>query len=173
MKLDAGKEAPKVVNAVIEIPMFSNIKYEFDEEHEALKVDRVLYTSMVYPFNYGFIPGTWGEDNDPLDILVISNQPFVSGSYIKVKPIGIAHMEDEEGKDSKIMAVPVEKVDPNFSGINDIMDLNEEIKKKIIHFFGHYKELEPGKWVKITDFGNSEEAQSVINAAVKRAKSNK
>ena len=168
MKLDAGKNAPKVVNAIIEIPMYSNIKYEFDEEHEALKVDRVLYTSMVYPFNYGFIPGTLGEDNDPIDILIISNQPFISGSYIKVKPIGIAHMEDEEGKDSKIIAVPIEKIDPNFSNINSIKDLEEAVKKKIIHFFGHYKELEPGKWVKITDFGDSEEAQSIINAAIQR-----
>ncbi|MEM0201841.1 MAG: inorganic diphosphatase [Candidatus Micrarchaeaceae archaeon] len=170
MKLDAGKEAPNIVNAFIEIPMGSNIKYEFDEESETLKVDRILFTSMVYPLNYGFIPGTWGEDNDPLDIMVLSDVPFIPGSYTKVRPIGVAHMEDEHGKDEKIISVPIDKVSPNYSGINDIADLNTAIKDKIVHFFSHYKELEKGKWVKITDFGDAAEAKKKITEAIERAK---
>ncbi len=171
MKLNAGKDAPESVNAYIEIPMGSNIKYEFDEESEVLKVDRVLFTSMVYPLNYGFVPGTWGEDNDPLDIMVLSGMPFTPGSYIKVRPIGVAHMEDESGKDEKIISVPIDKVDPNYSDIKDIADINSATKDKIIHFFSHYKELEKGKWVKITDFGNAEEAKKKIVEAIERAKS--
>ncbi len=170
MKLGAGKDAPEKVNSFIEIPMGSNIKYELDEESEVLKVDRVLFTSMVYPFNYGFIPGSWGEDNDPLDILIISNQPFAPGTYIVSRPIGVAHMEDENGKDEKIISVPVEKVDPYFSKMKDISDLDESVRKKIIHFFEHYKELESGKWVKITDFGNAEEAKDKIRKAIQREK---
>jgi len=171
MKLDAGKEAPDVVNAVIEIPLGSNIKYEFDEESEMLKVDRVLFTSMVYPLNYGFVPGTWGEDEDPIDIMVLSNMPFIPGSYIKVRPIGVAHMEDEHGKDEKIISVPIDKVDPNYTGLKDIGDLNDAVKNKIIHFFSHYKELEQGKWVKITGFGDASEAKKKITEAIERAKS--
>ena len=170
MKLEAGKDAPDKVNAFIEIPMGSNIKYELDEDSGILKVDRILFTSMVYPFNYGFIPGSWGEDNDPLDILVISNQPLIPGSYISTRPIGVAHMEDENGKDEKIIAVPVEKVDPYFSRIKDIGDVDESIKKKVIHFFEHYKELETGKWVKITDFGGAAEAKEKIKLAIDREK---
>ncbi|MEM3841380.1 MAG: inorganic diphosphatase [Candidatus Micrarchaeaceae archaeon] len=170
MKLGAGKDAPEKINAFIEIPMGSGIKYELDEESEVLKVDRVLFTSMVYPFNYGFIPGSWGEDNDPLDVLVVSNHPFAPGSYITVRPIGIAHMEDENGKDEKVIAVPIEKVDPYFSNIKDIGDLQENVRKKIIHFFEHYKELEAGKWVKITDFGGSAEAKDKIKKAIERGK---
>ena len=171
MKLDAGKDAPESVNAFIEIPMGSGIKYEFDEEAEALKVDRILFTSMVYPLNYGFIPSTWGEDEDPIDIMVLSDMPFLPGSYVKVRPIGVAHMEDEKGRDEKILAVPVDKVYPNYSSIKDIVDVNAAIKDKIIHFFSHYKELEKGKWVKITGFGDAAEAKKKIVEAIERAKS--
>ncbi len=168
MKLNYGKNAPEIVNVFVEIPLGSNIKYEFDEEQEVLKVDRILYTSMVYPFNYGFIPNTKSEDGDPIDVLVISNQPFIPGTIIEVRPIGIAHMDDEEGKDEKVIAVPKDKIDPYFSNIKDINDVSESIKNKIIHFFAHYKELEPNKWVKITDFGNINEAREKINTAIKR-----
>ena len=163
MKLGIGKDAPKIVNAFIEIPMGSNIKYEIDEESGILKVDRVLFTSMVYPFNYGFVAGTLGKDGDPLDILVMSNQPFLPGSFIKARPIGVAFMTDEEGEDTKIIAVPIDKVDPNFSDVKDVADVSEPIKRKIKHFFEHYKELEPNKWVKITGYGSADDAYKMIN----------
>ncbi len=168
MKVNFGKNAPDIVNVFVEISLGSNIKYEFDETEEVLKVDRILYTSMVYPFNYGFIPNTKSTDGDPIDVLVISNQAFTPGSVIEVRPIGIAHMEDEEGGDEKIIAVPKDKIDPSFSGIKDITDVQDAIKNKIIHFFAHYKELEPNKWVKITDFGNADEAKEKINDAINR-----
>ncbi len=170
MKVDFGKNAPDTVNVFVEISLGSNIKYEFDETEEVLKVDRILYTSMVYPFNYGFIPDTKSTDGDPIDVLVISNQAFTPGSVIEVRPVGIAHMEDEEGRDEKIIAVPKDKIDPSFSGIKDITDVQDAIKNKIIHFFAHYKELEPNKWVKITDFGDAKEAKDKINEAINRKK---
>lgn len=168
MKVTVGSKAPEIVNAFIEIPMGSNIKYEYDEEEEVIKVDRILYTSMNYPVNYGFIPGTLSEDGDPLDILVISNYPFAPGTVIEVRPVALIYMTDEEGVDKKIIAVPKEKVDPTFSNIKDVNDLPEPLKNKLVHFFEHYKELEPGKWVKISGWGNREEAKQEIKKAIER-----
>lgn len=168
MKLTAGSKAPEIVNAFIEIPLGSNIKYEYDEEEEVLKVDRVLYTAMTYPANYGFIPGTASEDGDPLDILVLSNYPFAPGTVIEARPIGMIYMTDEEGVDKKIIAVPKDKVDPTFSNIKDINDIPEAVKNKLVHFFEHYKELEPGKWVKISGWGTKEEAIQEIKKAIER-----
>ncbi|EWG06940.1 MAG: inorganic pyrophosphatase [Candidatus Aramenus sulfurataquae] len=168
MKVGPGKNAPDVVNVFIEIPMGSNIKYEFDDEEEVVKVDRILYTSMVYPFNYGFIPGTLSEDGDPIDVLVLSNYPFYPGTVIEARPIGMLYMRDEEGEDEKVIAVPKDKVDPTFSNIKDIMDLPQAIKDKINHFFDHYKELEPGKWVKTSGWGTASVAKEKIKAAIER-----
>ncbi len=167
-KLGPGKEAPRIVNVVIEIPMGSSVKYELDKEAGVIKVDRFLYTSMVYPFNYGFIPGTLEEDGDPVDVLVLSYEPVVPGAVIEAKPIGLLIMEDEEGPDSKVIAVPKEKLDPRFKGINSVFDLPEALREKIKHFFEHYKELEPGKWVKVKDWKGPEEALKQIEAAIKR-----
>lgn len=170
MNLSPGKNAPELVNVFIEIPMNSNIKYELDKESGVLKVDRILYTSMNYPFNYGFVPGTLAEDGDPIDVLVISRQPFQAGTVIEVRPIGVLYMEDEEGKDEKIIGVPKDKVDPSFSSLKDIRDLSEAEKNKIKHFFEHYKELEPNKWVKVTGWGSAEEAKKMIKASLDRKK---
>ncbi len=167
-KLGPGKEAPNVINVVIEIPMGGYIKYEMDKESGILKVDRILYTAMYYPFNYGFVPGTLEEDGDPVDVLLISYEPLLPGSYIKARPIGVLVMEDEEGPDSKIIAVPIEKVDPRFKSVRDINDLPEAIKDKIRHFFEHYKELEPGKWVKVRDWLPREEALKKVKEAIER-----
>ena len=164
-----GKKAPDEVNVVIEIPMGSSIKYEYDEEEDVVKVDRVLYTSMMYPFNYGFVPGTLGEDGDPIDVLVITSYPILPGTVIEARPVGILYMRDEEGEDAKIIAVPKDKIDPSYSNIRDIIDLPEAVKNKIVHFFEHYKELEPGKWVKVSGWGSTNEAKARINAAIKRA----
>ncbi|QKR00515.1 inorganic diphosphatase [Metallosphaera tengchongensis] len=168
MKLGPGKKAPELVNVLIEIPSGSNIKYEYDEEEDVIKVDRVLYTSMVYPFNYGFVPGTLEEDGDPIDVLVITNYPLMPGTVIEARPVGVVHMKDEEGTDEKIVAVPKDKTDPTFSRIKDINDLEEPVKNKIVHFFEHYKELEPGKWVKIEGWGSAAEAKQKIVKAMER-----
>ena len=170
MKLKPGKEAPELVNVVIEIPKNSNIKYEFDDEAELIKVDRVLHTSMVYPFNYGFVPGTWAEDHDPIDVLVLSDVPFASGSYVEARPIGMIDMKDEEGVDTKIIAVVKTKVDPTFADVTEVEQLSEAFRGKLIHFFEHYKELEKGKWVKITGFKSSVEAKKKIKEAMVRKK---
>lgn len=161
-KLSPGKKAPEEVIALIEIPENGNIKYEFDEETGVLMVDRFAYTTMHYPTNYGLIPGTHGKDGDALDVLVIASRPLIPGVGIKVRPIGLLEMEDEEGIDTKILAVPVEKVDPFLKHINDIDDLDETTKKKIKHFFDHYKMLEPNKWVKTGEFKNKAAAHEEI-----------
>ena len=168
MNIGAGEKAPDVVNAVIEIPSGSNIKYEMDKQSGLIKVDRILYTAMCYPFNYGFIPSTLAQDGDPIDILILSSEPFVPGSYVNAVPIGVVYMKDESGEDEKIIAVPVEKVDPVFGTMKDIGSIAEITKKKIIHFFEHYKELEKDKWVKIAGWGDAKEAKQMIRNAMKR-----
>lgn len=168
MKIDAGKEAPDIVNAVIEIPMGTDVKYEYDPEKQLMKVDRILFTAMCYPMNYGFIPGTAGGDGDPLDILVMCDRPLLSGSYIEVRPVGVLNMQDEEGEDFKIIAVPKAKVSQTQIAINDIKDIPEATLKKVIHFFEHMKELEPNKWVKVTGWESASDAKAKIKAAMKK-----
>jgi len=167
-KVGPGSKAPEEVNVVIEIPMNSGVKYELDKESGVLVVDRILYTSMVYPFNYGFIPGTLEEDGDPVDILVVSNDSLVPGSVIKARPVGVLETEDEKGRDAKIVAVPSEKIDPRFQGIRDVNDIPEAVRQRIEHFFQHYKELEKGKWVKIVGWKSRTEALERIRQAVER-----
>lgn len=167
-KIGPGPKAPEEVNVVIEIPVNSGVKYELDKESGILVVDRILYTSMVYPFNYGFIPGTLEEDGDPVDVLVVSNDPLIPGSMIRVRPVGVLETEDEKGRDAKIVAVPVEKVDPRFQGIRDINDIPEAVKQRIEHFFAHYKELEKGKWVKVLGWRDRSEALARIKRAIER-----
>ncbi|MBI4004749.1 inorganic diphosphatase [Candidatus Roizmanbacteria bacterium] len=166
-KLSAGKNPPEEVNAFIEIPQGSHIKYELDEESGIIIVDRFSYTSMPYPFNYGFVPQTHAEDGDPIDILVVSSYPVSSGCALPVRPIGMLEMEDEEGIDTKIIAVPTKKVDPFMEHINEIKDLPASMKSKIKHFFDHYKELEPNKWVKTNNFLPKEQAFEAIRKAMK------
>ncbi|NPA69983.1 MAG: inorganic diphosphatase [Crenarchaeota archaeon] len=169
-KLPPGKNPPDDIYVVIEIPAFSNIKYEMDEETGAIMVDRVLYTAMFYPFNYGTVPQTLMPDGDPADVLVISNYSLMPGSVIRVRPIGVLEMEDEEGVDNKIIAVPVDKVDPTYKNVKDVNDLPEAILNKIKHFFEHYKELEPGKWTKVRGFKGADEAKKLIMDAIERYK---
>ncbi len=155
------------INVLIEIPQGSPIKYELDKESGVIMVDRFAFTSMIYPFNYGFIPNTYAEDGDPVDVLVISTYPVYPGVVIPCRPIGMLEMEDEAGIDTKILAVPTTKVDPFLSNINDVSDLDETTKKKIQHFFNHYKELEPGKWVKTKNYLSKQQAFEVIKKALK------
>ena len=167
-KIGPGSKAPEEVNVVVEIPMNSGVKYELDKESGVLVVDRILYTSMVYPFNYGFIPGTLEEDGDPVDILVVSYDSLAPGSIIRARPVGVLETEDEKGRDAKIVAVPSDKIDPRFQGIRDVNDIPEAVKQRIEHFFQHYKELEKGKWVKIVGWKSRTEALERIRQAVER-----
>lgn len=151
--------------------MGSSIKYEIDKESGAVFVDRVLFTSMVFPFNYGFIPSTLEEDGDPVDVVLLSYEPFVPGSVVRARPIALLEMEDEAGPDSKIIAVPHEKIDARFAKVRSIGDVDESIRNRIRHFFEHYKELEPGKWVKVKAWHERDKALISINNAIERYKS--
>lgn len=165
-KISAGKNPPHEINVFVEIPQGSSIKYELDKESEIIFVDRFSYTAMSYPFNYGFIPHTKGEDSDPLDVLVISSYPVYPGTILQSRPIGMLEMEDEAGIDTKIIAVPFKKVDPFYSHVEDIAYLNDNLKNLIKHFFEHYKEIEPGKWVKIKNFLSKKHAETAIKKSL-------
>jgi len=167
-KLKPGKKPPEDIFVVVEIPANSSVKYELDKESGAVFVDRFLFTAMHYPFNYGFMPKTLAEDGDPVDVLVISREPVVPGSVIRARPIGMLIMEDEAGKDEKVIAVPVSKLDPEYEKIKDVKDLPEILRRRIKHFFEHYKELEPGKWVKLREWKGAREAMRYIKKAMER-----
>lgn len=157
------------INVVIEIPMNDNpVKYEFDKEAGAVFVDRFMQTAMFYPCNYGFVPHTLSKDGDPIDVLVVSHYPVLPACVIRARPIGVLMMEDESGFDEKIIAVPVQKLDVSFENVKTIDDLNSMFKRRITHFFEHYKDLENGKWVKIIGWENKEKAVSFINEALNR-----
>jgi len=154
------------VNVVVEIPRGSNVKYEIDEDTGFVFVDRFLYTPTYYPFNYGFIPQTRGEDGDPLDALVVTEEPVFPMSVIRSRPIGVLLMEDEKGPDSKIVAVPARHVDPNYSDVDSVGQLPEFTRRQIEHFFQHYKESEPGKFVTIDGWKDERHARDLITKAV-------
>lgn len=161
------------VDVLIEISKGSNVKYELDKEKNIIRVDRFLYTAMYYPFNYGYIEKTLADDGDPVDVLILSYESILPGSLIKVKPIGVLEMEDEAGKDEKIIAVPKEKIDPFWGKFEDIDEIPDAYKNLIKHFFENYKTLEPGKWVKIKDWLDKEEAERIINQALENYKNAK
>lgn len=166
-KLSAGKNPPEEINVFIEIPQGSSVKYELDKQSGVIFVDRFTYTAMAYPFNYGFIPKTKAEDGDPVDVLVISTHPVSPGTVIPARPIGMLEMEDEAGIDQKILSLPLKKVDPFYENIEDVAQLPAAVKNLIKHFFEHYKELEPGKWVKTRNFLGKEKAFELILKSLK------
>jgi inorganic pyrophosphatase len=168
--LKAGKNAPEEINVVIEIPKGSNIKYEIDDETGALFVDRKLFTAMFYPCNYGFVPQTKEKDGDPVDVLVLGNDAVVPTSVIRANPVGVLLTADEEGEDAKIVAVPVSKIDPTFAHVKDVNDVPEHLRNQIKHFFEHYKELEKGKYVKVTGWEGKDSAKKKISEAMERYK---
>lgn len=159
-------ENPEKVKALIEIPYGSNVKYEIDKDSGAVVVDRVMHSAMFYPANYGFVPNTLAKDGDPADILVLTEFPMVAGSVVNCRLIGVLVMEDEAGMDEKLLAVPVNKVDPTFAEINSIEDLPKAKLDKIKNFFETYKMLEPNKWVKVKDYKGKEEATSILEDAI-------
>ena len=160
------KQSPDQCIAMIEIPKGSNIKYEYDTESGFIFVDRKLFTAMYYPCNYGFLPNTLEKDGDPVDILVLGNTALAPTSMIKVIPVGVLHTEDEEGQDSKIVAIPTSKIDPSFSNVKDIEDVPQHLKDQIKHFFEHYKELEKGKFVKVSGWEGKDSALRKITDAI-------
>lgn len=177
MRLDAisiGKNPPHEVNVVIEVAIGGEpIKYEMDKAAGTLVVDRFLYTPMRYPGNYGFIPHTLSEDGDPCDVLVANTRPIIPGAIIAVRPIGVLMMEDEGGGDEKILAVPVPKLTKRYENVHNYTDMPKITLDQIQHFFEHYKDLEPGKWVKLTGWGDAEKARQLITEAMDRAKAAK
>ena len=161
-----GKDPPGDINVIIEIPKGSNIKYEIDIECGLLLVDRKLPTSMVYPFNYGFIPMTKESNGDPVDVFILGDDPLLPMSIIQAHPIGVLLTEDQDGQDSKIVAVPVEKVDSYYSALNDLTNLSIPIRNKLEHFIQHHKDLEEYKYVNIIGWKNKNVAEKIITEAI-------
>lgn len=174
MRLDEiaiGHNPPYDINVVIEVAHGSQpVKYELDKASGTLFVDRFLHTAMTYPANYGFVPHTLADDGDPVDVLVVTNVPVAPGAVLRSRPIGVVLMEDEAGKDEKLLAVPVDALNPYYKNVSSYRDLPEILLDQITHFFDHYKDLEPGKWVKIERWGEAEEALELIRAGMEAAK---
>ncbi|MEZ5812587.1 MAG: inorganic diphosphatase [Rhizobiaceae bacterium] len=174
MRIDAiaiGNKPPEDVNVIIEVPVGGQpIKYELDKEAGTLVVDRFLYTPMTYPGNYGFVPHTLSDDGDPIDVLVVNTRQLAPGCVINVRPVGVLVMEDNSGQDEKILAVPSPHLTQRYQDVHNFSDLPAITLKQIQHFFEHYKDLEPGKWVKIGDWLDAGEARRMIVEAIERAR---
>ena len=174
MRLEAiaiGRNPPDEVNVVVEVPVGGEpIKYEMDKASGALVVDRFLYTSMRYPGNYGFIPHTLSDDGDPCDVLIANQRGFVPGALVAVRPVGVLRMQDEAGGDEKIVAVPVSRLTRRYENVHNYTDLPDITIMQIQHFFEHYKDLEPGKWVKVLGWGDAAAAKVLILESIERAK---
>ena len=170
-QIPVGKNAPDDVNVIIEVPIGGEpIKYELDKASGALVVDRFLYTAMRYPGNYGFVPHTLSGDGDPVDVLIANSRAIVPGAVMSARPVGVLLMEDNAGMDEKIVAVPSGHITQRFDTVANYSDLPEITLKQIEHFFAHYKDLEPGKWVKIARWGDADEARAMVTAGIARAK---
>lgn len=166
-KIGAGKNPPQDINVVIEVSQGSSpVKYELDKDSGALLVDRFMPTAMFYPANYGFVPCTLAGDGDPIDVLVLSEFPVQPGAVVRARPIGVLEMEDEGGEDVKILAVPCTKIAKVYEGVNNYSDLPGIVLSRIVHFFESYKDLEPGKWVKLRDWKDAKEAERLIQQSV-------
>ena len=171
-RVSAGRDLPNDCNVVIEIPMRADpIKYEVDKETGAVFVDRFMSTAMHYPCNYGYIPRTLSDDGDPCDVLVLSPVPLVTGVVVRCRPIGMLKMDDEAGGDSKILAVPIDKLSSLYRDVKSPRDLPAITTQQIAHFFEHYKDLEPGKWVRVASWTEADEArQEIMTSAARYAK---
>lgn len=167
-KIPAGDRPPELLNAVVEVVSGSRDKYEYDLNWEAFVLDRIIPSSVVFPVEYGFVPQTWFDDNDPLDIMILSYEPLEVGCIVKVRVIGALVIEDEEGDDPKILSVLVN--DARFQGYEDITDVHQHILREIQEFFETYKRLEPHKWVKFKEWKKSEDARKIVSYAIKKFK---
>ncbi|MEM7617575.1 MAG: inorganic diphosphatase [Pseudomonadota bacterium] len=165
-----GKNPPEDINVIIEIPANSpGIKYEFDKDSGSIFVDRFMATPMHYPTNYGFVPNTLSDDGDPADVLVVTPYKLEIGSVINTRPIGVLLMEDESGKDEKIIAVPGKKLTSLYDNIDSYKDLPKLLLDQIKHFFENYKDLEPEKWVKVSGWQDADYAKKILKTAIQNA----
>jgi len=171
-RVPTGRDPPNDCNVVIEIPMRADpIKYEVDKETGAVFVDRFMSTAMHYPCNYGYIPQTLSDDGDPCDVLVLSPVPLITGVVVRCRPIGMLKMDDEAGGDSKILAVPIDKLSSLYRDVKSPRDLPQITTQQIAHFFEHYKDLEPGKWVRVASWVEADEAKrEIMDSAARYAK---
>lgn len=168
-RVPSGADVPHNINVIIEIPAHSDpVKYEVDKDTGAMFVDRFMNTAMHYPCNYGYVPHTLSEDGDPVDVLVVTPTPLISGSVIRCRPIAVLKMTDEAGADAKVLAVPVDKLCTSYRQCDTMSDLPEMLLKQIAHFFEHYKDLENNKWVKIEGWAGVDEAKKEITDSVDR-----
>lgn len=168
-RVSPGARAPGEVNVIVEIPLRSDpVKYEVDKQTGAMFVDRFLNTAMHYPCNYGYIPQTLGEDGDPIDVLVVTPVPLISGAVVRCRPVGVLRMSDEQGEDSKVLAVPIEKLCMLYRDVRAPGHLPPMLLDQIRHFFEHYKDLEPGKWVKVRGWEEALAAEQEIVIGITR-----
>ncbi|MGB0721628.1 MAG: inorganic diphosphatase [Gammaproteobacteria bacterium] len=168
-RVSAGSKKPDEINVIIEIPAHSDpVKYEVDKDTGAMFVDRFMNTAMHYPCNYGYVPHTLAEDGDPVDVMVVTPVPLISGSVIQVRPVALLRMTDDGGPDSKVLAVPINKLCSLYRHANGPEEIPQMLLEQIAHFFEHYKDLEPGKWVKLDGWADAEAAKREIMASVKR-----
>jgi len=168
-KIPAGNNPPEDINVIIEVPQYADpVKYELDKESRAFFVDRFMHTAMHYPCNYGFVPNTLSEDGDPVDALVVSKFSLITGCVISCRPVGVLRMEDEKGIDAKVLAVPVSSVNPIYEDVSGPDDMPKFLLDQIQHFFEHYKDLEPGKWVKIRGWDDAGAAKREIMDSIAR-----
>ena len=167
-RVSSGKDLPNEINVIIEIPANSDpVKYEVDKETGAMFVGRFMSTAMHYPCNYGYVPHTLSADGDPVDVLVVTPYPLISGSVIQCRPVGVLKMTDESGDDAKVLAVPIDKLCTSFKNVTSTDDMQPLLLEQIAHFFEHYKDLDEGKWVRVDGWGSLDEAKEEIMSSVK------
>jgi inorganic pyrophosphatase len=170
-KISSGQNPPHDLNVIIEVPLGGEpIKYEIDKASGAMFVDRFLYTSMRYPCTYGFVPHTLSLDGDPIDVMVVGQRALVPGAVVRARPVGVLLMEDDGGQDEKILAVPHQKLTRFYEKVQNYTDLPEILVDRIVHFFTHYKDMEPNKWVKVQGVEGVDRARELISASIERYK---
>lgn len=170
-KIPSGRDVPRDVNVIIEIPLRGDpVKYEVDKETGAMMVDRFMNTAMHYPCNYGYVPHTLSGDGDPVDVLVVTPVPLITGSVVCCRPVGFLRMTDEKGEDAKVLAVPTDKLCSLYRQVRTQDDLPEQLLAQIQHFFEHYKDLEPNKWVKVEGWEGPDAAAAEIMTSIERYK---
>jgi inorganic pyrophosphatase len=168
-RVPSGQNVPHDINVIIEIPSHSDpVKYELDKETGAMFVDRFMSSAMHYPCNYGYVPHTLSDDGDPVDVLVLTPNPLISGSVVRCRPVGVLKMTDESGDDAKVLAVPTDKLCKTYRDVQDFRDLSPPILDQIAHFFEHYKDLDEGKWVRVEGWAGKEEASKEIMDSIDR-----
>ena len=170
-RVSSGRDLPNEINVIVEIPAHSDpVKYEVDKESGAMFVDRFMSTAMYYPCNYGYVPHTLSSDGDPVDVLVVTPVPLISGSVVRCRPVAVLKMTDESGDDAKVLAVPVDNLCKSYRKALDMGDMSPTLLDQIAHFFEHYKDLDEGKWVRVRGWAGVEDAKQEIMASVEMYK---